>query len=142
MNPRTLLLLGLGLLICCVACCGGLAMFGLNTQTEEVRQKLESDRQFSEHVGQINAFQIELIASFSIDDEDVYIYSVEGTKWSGRITVKHVTGDDDLEHIVWVRFTLPSGEQIELHPEQPLEDPAPMPPIQLTPPAGFIKRAR
>jgi hypothetical protein len=31
-----------------------------------------------------------------------------------RVTVKHETGADGKEKVIWVKFTLPSGENIEL----------------------------
>lgn len=30
------------------------------------------------------------------------------------VTVKHETGADGKEKVIWVKFTLPSGENIEL----------------------------
>jgi hypothetical protein len=100
--------------LCVFSCCGGLVYLGLDVATEEVRASLEQDDRFAEHVGQIEDFSLDFIGSVADDDDDTWIYNVKGSRWSGRITVKHVTDNDGDERIVWVRFVLPSGEKVEL----------------------------
>ncbi len=103
-------------------CCGGLLHFGFETMAEEVRVQLEADRRFTAHVGQIQKLELEFTASIVDDDDDLWTYNVTGTKWSGRIQVKQQANDDwtQTQQIVWVRFTLASGEKVEL----PWPDPA------------------
>ena len=103
---------GLGI----VVVCGGVVSFGLQIVAEQVRRQLEADPQFSEHVGQVQEFQTEFLASM-MQPEGVRIYGVKGSKWSGRITVNHVTDNSGDEQVIWARFTLPSGEIVELRPE-------------------------
>ncbi|MGE5193962.1 MAG: hypothetical protein ACM3U2_15820 [Deltaproteobacteria bacterium] len=38
------------------------------------------------------------------------------------MTVKHETDEEGDEQIVWARFTLASGDKVELKPEAPRED--------------------
>jgi len=103
--------------LCIVACCGGIVHFGMGLTAEQVRNKLEADPRFTEHVGQVQGFSLDYIASFNDDEDDVFVYNVKGSKWSGRVTVKHETDDEGDEQIVWARFTLASGEKVELTPQ-------------------------
>jgi hypothetical protein len=105
--------------VCLLVCCGGLVHFGLGVTAEQVRNKLEIDPRFVQHVGQVQEFNVDYIASFSNDEDDVFVYNVKATKWSGRVTVKHETDDEGDEQIIWARFTLASGEKVELKPEEP-----------------------
>ena len=93
--------------------------FGLGVTAEQVRHKLEADPRFVQHVGQVQEFNVDYLGSFSDEEDDVFVYNVKGSKWSGRVTVKHETDDEGDEQIVWARFTLPSGEKVELKPEEP-----------------------
>jgi hypothetical protein len=110
----TCLVIGGGLLL--LVCCGGLFHLGMGAYSDGVWQKVESDSRFTAHVGQVKNHQMQYGASFSAE-EDVFVYDVEATKWSGRVTVKYVDDDDGGEQILWIRFTLPSGEIVELTPE-------------------------
>jgi len=112
-----IVLLTAGAGLCLFLCCGGVVHIGLGITTEEVRHALEADPRFVDHVGQVQEFSMDYVGSLSGGD-DVWVYNVKATKWSGRITVKHVTGDDGNERIVWARFTLASGEIVELKPEE------------------------
>ena len=105
--------------LCVAVCCGGLVHFGMGVTAEEVRTRLEADPRFTEHVGQVQGFSVDYIASFSNEEDDVFVYDVKGSKWSGRVTVKHETDDEGDEQIVWARFTLASGEKVELTPQDP-----------------------
>jgi hypothetical protein len=106
------LIVGAGL--CLVVCCGGIVNFGMGVQAEEVRSELEANPKFIEHVGQVQEFRVNYMASFSDQNNDVFVYDVKGTKWSGRLTVKHETGADGKEKVIWAKMTLSSGEQVEL----------------------------
>ncbi len=103
--------------LCALVCCGGVVQIGLGVTAEEVRQELEADPRFVEHVGQVQEFGMDYMGSIS-GDSDVWTYNVKGTKWSGRVTVRHETGADGNERVLWARFTLPSGENVEIKPDE------------------------
>jgi hypothetical protein len=105
---------GLRLLVCC----GGIVHFGLGVTAEQVQNKLEADPRFVQHMGQVQEFNIDYLGSSSNEEDDVFVYNVKATKWSGRVTVKHETDDQGDGQIVWDRFTLASGEKVELKPEE------------------------
>ena len=111
---KWLVVLGICGGIACVFCCGGVVFIGFNFISEEVRALVERDPRFTEHVGQITSFRCEMAPSLTNGEDDVMMYHVDGTKWSGRVTIKHVTDDNGDEKLVWVKFTLPSGEKVEL----------------------------
>lgn len=104
--------------LCCLACCLGILNVGVHVITEEIRFQVEADPLFIRHVGTVNTFQLNYLASLTNREDQVYTYDVSGTKWSGRMTIRQVTNDDRNVEIVWARFTLPSGETIEL-PSKP-----------------------
>jgi hypothetical protein len=122
-NQRTVVFIIVGLTVagglCLLVCCGGLVHLGLGMASEEVRNELEADPRFVEHVGQVQEFNVDYLGSIGNEESDVWVYNVKGTKWSGRVTVKHETDADGDERVVWARFTLASGEKVELRPEEP-----------------------
>lgn len=82
-----------------------------------VRRKLEQNADFMERVGHVEDFQTDRPTAPADDDDGIWIYDVQGTKWSGRLTVKHETAPDGFERIVWARMQLPSGEIVDLDVE-------------------------
>ena len=56
--------------------------------------------------------------SFAHEDDETFIYQVQGTKGEGRVTVKQITGDDGNEVILSAELWLPSGETFDLMPGQ------------------------
>ncbi len=121
-NQRIILIVVVSLIVtgglCLLVCCGGIVHLGLGMASEEVRTELEADPRFVEHVGQVQEFRVDYVGSISNAETDVWVYNVKGTKWSGRVTVKHETDADGEERIIWTRFTLASGEKVELKPEE------------------------
>jgi hypothetical protein len=121
MKRKTILILIAGLCVsglCCLACCLGILNFGVHALAEEIRFQLEADPNFVRHVGAVKSFEINYLASLGNHEDQVYAYDVTGDKWSGRMTIKQVTNDNGAVAIVWARFTLPSGETIELPAKQ------------------------
>jgi hypothetical protein len=101
----------------CVLACGGVIYFMIDAQTDQVREILEFDPTFSNHVGKIETFTHNFFHSANHGAE-ADVYDVKGTKWSGRVTVKQ----DDDGQITWARFALPTGEVVEIRPRARLLD--------------------
>jgi hypothetical protein len=97
-----------------VASCMILVNRGTASPTAGVRQKLEQNADFVARVGQVRDFRTDRPNPGPDDPDDVWVYEVEGTKASGRLTVKHETAEDGSERIVWARMQLPSGEVVDL----------------------------
>src|SRR5262245_36320607 len=100
--------------LCVLLCCGGMRFF-FGMMADNVAQKLEAQPEFSSRVGQVQEIKYDFFGSLGSADE-TEIYEVKGTKWSGRLTVKQEKQFDQDAKILWARFTLPSGEIVEIKP--------------------------
>jgi hypothetical protein len=110
---------GAGFLL--LMCCGGGALlvgFGLQIVTTEIEDLLSGNPILQEHIGEVQSFEMDWSRSFADEDDDTFIYQVQGTKGEGRVTVKHITGEDGNEVILSAQLRLPSGETIDLMPGQ------------------------
>ncbi len=92
--------------------------FGFQIVTTEIEDQLSGNPILQEHVGQVQSFEMDWSRSFADEDYDTFIYRVRGTKGEGRVTVKHITGDDGNEVILAAELRLPDGETIDLMPGQ------------------------
>jgi hypothetical protein len=113
------ILLGGGFLL--LVCCGGGALlvgFGLQIVTTEIEDQLSGNPILQEHVGEVQSFEMDWSRSFADEDDDTFIYQVQGTKGEGRVTVKHITDDDGNEVILSAQLRLPNGETVDLMPGQ------------------------
>jgi hypothetical protein len=118
------LLIGFGIAaggcVCLALCCGGLLYFVDESDADLVREVLEEDPRFTAHMGQIQKVTSNFRASMA-SGPNLDVFDVEGTKWSGRITVKRDGWGSG--EILWIRFKLPSGEIVKLKPKEiPIED--------------------
>jgi hypothetical protein len=113
-NRMALIVVGSVLAGCTIPvflCCGGLN-FMAYYDGEKVLEQLEAEPEFSDRVGQVKDIKRDLFGH----DGQIDLYTVRGTKWSGRVTVKTDEQLPDDANILWARFTLPSGEIVEIKP--------------------------
>jgi hypothetical protein len=101
--------------LCFFLCCGGGLYFFFGSLADDARQNLENDPRFSAHIGQVQECTYNFSASLGAG-EKCDVFDVKGTKWSGRVTVKN---NDNRNGILWARFTLPSGEVVEINNNEP-----------------------
>ncbi len=113
-----------------VLCGGGIWLmnFGGDILSAEIETQLRDHPQIREHVGEIQSLDINWTRSLANEEEEVFVFDVEGTEAKGEITIESVTNDEGNEEVVWARLRLSSGETIELDLEQPLEQPIEQPP--------------
>ena len=104
---------GFVVLLCCGGF-GGLMVFGFNVIAKEVELQLRDNAALVEHIGEIEEFDIDWMASMAHPEDDVFVFEVTGTKGSGEITAKSVTMPDGNESVEWATLRLPTGETIEL----------------------------
>ncbi|MCH5377557.1 MAG: hypothetical protein JJ992_26670 [Planctomycetes bacterium] len=110
-------MLGAGLML--LLCCGGGALvvrFGMQIITTQVEDQLADNPVLKEHIGEIEAFDLDWSRSFADEDDDTFVYQVRGTKGEGRVTVKHITDDSGDQEIVSASLRLSSGETFDLKP--------------------------
>ena len=116
-NKLLLILLGGGGLILMLACCGGIGgvvMFGLNLMSEDIKRELRDNPQFQQHIGEVEEFSLDFVASAADEADDVWVFHVKGSIGQGEVTLEAVTNDDGGEDILWAKLRLPSGETVVL----------------------------
>jgi hypothetical protein len=91
-------------------------MVGMNIVTAEVADELRDNPKFREHIGELREMSVDYIASAAKDDDETFVYNVEGDKGSGVVTVKQVTDDDGSERIVEATLRLKNGQTVQIVP--------------------------
>lgn len=105
----------LGLLVCC----GGgalLTWFGKNVGEEEITAQLRDNPKLREHIGEIKNLDMDFVASGAQDDSDVFVYNVEGSKSSGRLTIRESMDDDFSTIVEEATLRLPDGSEVKVVP--------------------------
>ncbi len=110
-----------------VMCCGGvigLMWIGLDFVGEEVAIQLRDNPVLVEHLGPIQSFEMDVLASFQIEGSDVFVFDVRGTRGRGVITCESLTMDDGNEYVTWAKLKIPGGAIIDLLAESDPPDEA------------------
>jgi len=113
------LLLGGGVVMG-VVCCGliGLMFVGFNLIEQELTTQIQRDPVVQEHIGEVENVEFDFMKSVTeterSGDNDTMVFHVEGTKGSGDIIGRSVTGDDGVEHLEGGVLRMPSGEEFQL----------------------------
>ena len=97
-----------------VVVAGGLVYFGFGVLSTEIANELRDNPALREHIGEIQSFDVNFVASAAEEDENVYVYDVVGDKGSGTVTVKSLTDSDGSEEIIWARLRTSDGTTVEL----------------------------
>ena len=116
-----LLFVVLGGIALALLCCAGApwAYFrGVEGDIETVKTHLADNPAAQKHLGEIQTMAANFADSFDVQDDDTWIYDVQGSKGSGKLTVKYGSrfGPDD--GIVWIKLKLASGETVDLLTEE------------------------
>lgn len=93
-----------------------MVMFGMNIVAQEVADQVRDNPKFREHIGELQEINTDWAASAAKDDGETFVYSVKGSKNSGTLTVKQVTGDDWQEVVQEASLRLPDGTQVQILP--------------------------
>jgi len=100
-------------------CCGGMAAFltfGWGIFTEQAKDAMNENAVIQEHIGRVTSIESNFLASADEDNENVFVFEVEGSKGTGTVTAEFITVDDDTEEIRSGTLELPSGDVYELVP--------------------------
>ena len=98
-------------------CCGGgvlLMRFGLEVMSTEVQDELATRPEFIENIGEIQSFTVNWVRSGAHDDENVFVYDVDGSLGSGHVRVEQTTADDGTENIISAELTMSDGRRIPI----------------------------
>lgn len=118
-------ILGVGGLLMVLVCCGGgigLVGFGMNIVEEDLKNQLRDHPEIQEHIGEITKFDVNFIKSTANNDDDVFVYDVEGAKGSAELTIGSESGDDGTELIHSASMRLPGGDVIVLDVDAVFEE--------------------
>jgi hypothetical protein len=90
-----------------------LVVFGLSIVEEEVHAHLSQNEVVRDKLGAVRGVSILWAASAAIDDEDTFVYLVNGAKADARVHVRSTTDDDGNEQFNKIILYW-NGEQIVL----------------------------
>ena len=105
-------------LVLVLLCCGGgigIVWFGLGVVENSVLSQLKDHPAVQEHIGEVEEFEMDLMASANHEDSETFIYDVSGSKGSGTFEVRSVTVGSR-EEISNATLELPDGTRITLVP--------------------------
>ena len=112
-----ILAISMGLVLVLLCCGGGIGIvwFGLGVVEDSVLSQLHDHPAVQEHIGEVEDFEMNLMASANHEDSDTFIYDVSGSNGSGRLEVRSVTVGSR-EEISNATLELPDGTRINLVP--------------------------
>jgi hypothetical protein len=109
-------LVGGGLLLGCCLSGGALVVFGLGVVAEQVADELRDNPIVQRELGGIEEIRVDYAASMARDDDDEYVYKVEGPKGKGTLVAKSNSNDDGGEDIVSASLRTSDGRTLQLVP--------------------------
>lgn len=111
-------LLGLGgaLFLCCGGGVVAVGMFGMNIVAAEVEEQLRDNPKLREHIGEIQSLEFDFVATAAKDDDETFVYNVQGDKGSGTLTVRQTTDEELNEVIEQATLRLKDGKTVEIVP--------------------------
>lgn len=98
-----------------LVCCGGgigLMNFGFSVMAVEVQDELAMTPEFQEHIGSIESFEMNWARSFADEDDDAFVYDIQGSNGSGYVRVEQYTDEFGREVIESAKLTLSDGRSI------------------------------
>ena len=93
---------------------GSFGLWGWNMFVEQTREALDANPVIAEHIGEIEEIEVDLEATGLAPGDDVFVFTITGSKGSGSVTAEMVTVDEDTEEIASGKLRLPDGQEIDL----------------------------
>lgn len=116
-TPLILGIVGAIVAVGALFCCGGgilLMRFGFDIMTVEVRDALAARPEVRENIGDIESLELNFVRSSTNNDDETFVYDIEGSKGKGFVTVKQQTLDDGSEAILSAELTMSDGRKIPI----------------------------
>lgn len=110
------LVIGGGLL-----CSGVLTLvvwLGLGMVQDDVASQLETHPVLLEHVGTVQEFKMNAMASLDYDDTNIWVYDVQGTLGDCVVKARSIS-KQDREEVQWAKMELPDGRTFVLVGDPP-----------------------
>jgi hypothetical protein len=108
------LVVGGGGLVCCGGT-GGLGWFATNYFLTLVSNEVKNQPVVREHLGEVTACNFDLMATGEVNQEDHFVFNVQGSKGSGVVTV-HAQPEGEKVRIVSGNLRMSTGETFNLEP--------------------------
>lgn len=114
---KLLAILGGLALLCFALCCGAgilFVNFGMSVVSADIERQLRDHPQIRQSIGEIENLDVNWPHSLAHEDDDTFVYDIEGSKGEGQITVESISRDDGSEEIISAELRLSNGEVLEL----------------------------
>jgi len=105
----------------CLTCGVGVTWLGLDLVRQEVQETLSHNSILEREIGALQKLELDWSRSFEAE-ADVFVFDVIGASSRGRLRVETVTGEDDLEVILWAELEHPDGRRVEIVPREPEQE--------------------
>lgn len=92
-----------------------------NIFTRQAREAVQRYPLVQQHIGTLNAFEIDMVASGEAEGVDAFVFDLAGDKGRGRILADFITVDADTERLGSGVLTLADGREIAFDGEAPRE---------------------
>lgn len=124
-NKTVLIVLGTlgGVGLFGVLCCGGLMLFGFGQFEEQVQAQLQGNPVIEEHIGTITSCDLDLGKSGEIEDPEIFVFHIQGTKGSGTVQVRSVTNAQGDNEVQGGQLRMADGTVHDLFPEKQGKNP-------------------
>lgn len=91
-----------------------LGRWGMNALAAEVQRGFEDHPIVLEQIGEIQDIDMNLVDSGKAEDDETFVYDVEGTKGNGQLHIRSEILDDGSEKIHSAKLILSTGEILVL----------------------------
>ncbi|MEM7316734.1 MAG: hypothetical protein AAF497_26675, partial [Planctomycetota bacterium] len=92
--------------------------FLLQLDSDEIAFRLRDHPQIQTHLGEIEELKVNMIKTGNVDDDDVYVYDVTGSKASGELHISSTFDDNFDEEFHEIKLRLEGGEWIDIDLDQ------------------------
>jgi hypothetical protein len=108
--------IGSGFLVCGGACVG-VVNWALDDTTRTVRDGLTDNPVIREHIGEVQSLKMEKWTSIMHDNEETYVFRIEGNLGTGTITADCWPDDDGNDQAYAGELVLDNGGTFDLFPD-------------------------
>ena len=98
----------------CIVGVIGVIFLGLGMVAADVEVEVRDRPAIRENIGEIEEFNINYSKTAAHEDDEVFVFDVEGTKGDGEVTAKIETNINGEEEIIWAELRTSAGDTIAI----------------------------